>query len=230
LKNIITIAISSLFLVSCSASLKDHAALEPKFDLFSYFQGETKAWGVVQDYKGNLLNRFEVKIVGTLLKKNKLKLVEDFVYENGEEQERVWLIEKLDDGSFKGEAGDIVGVAKGETSGNTLRWQYDFLLKTKDRKIKLAVDDWMFLQDESHLFNRTEMKKFGITVATVTIFFKKELMVSQHNLDYRDERGFKGRYVSYIQNEEAVDPLYFHNHKLLTNIETIKDRENSYDF
>jgi hypothetical protein len=29
------------------------------------------------------------------------------------------------------------------------------------------------LQDGSHLFNKTEMKKFGITVATVTLFFTR---------------------------------------------------------
>ncbi|HBR7117173.1 TPA: DUF3833 family protein, partial [Klebsiella pneumoniae] len=31
----------------------------------------------------------------------------------------------------------------------------------------------MYLQDGSHLFNKTEMKKFGITVATVTLFFTR---------------------------------------------------------
>ncbi|HIE6841413.1 TPA: DUF3833 family protein, partial [Citrobacter freundii] len=37
----------------------------------------------------------------------------------------------------------------------------------------LHFDDWMYLQDGSHLFNKTEMKKFGITVATVTLFFTR---------------------------------------------------------
>ena len=38
----------------------------------------------------------------------------------------------------------------------------------------LNFDDWMYLQDENHLFNKTEMKKLGVTVATVTLFFTRK--------------------------------------------------------
>ena len=38
----------------------------------------------------------------------------------------------------------------------------------------LNFDDWMYLQDETHLFNKTEMKKLGVTVATVTLFFTRK--------------------------------------------------------
>lgn len=32
----------------------------------------------------------------------------------------------------------------------------------------------MYLQDGIHLFNKTEMKKLGVTVATVTLFFTRK--------------------------------------------------------
>lgn len=38
----------------------------------------------------------------------------------------------------------------------------------------LHFDDWMYLQDSTRLFNKTEMKKFGVTVATVTLFFTRK--------------------------------------------------------
>ena len=38
----------------------------------------------------------------------------------------------------------------------------------------LHFDDWMYLQDSTRLFNKTEMKKLGVTVATVTLFFTRK--------------------------------------------------------
>lgn len=38
----------------------------------------------------------------------------------------------------------------------------------------LHFDDWMYLQDSTRLFNKTEMKKFGVTFATVTLFFTRK--------------------------------------------------------
>ena len=37
-----------------------------------------------------------------------------------------------------------------------------------------GFDDWMYLQDETHLFNKTELQKLGVTVATVTLFFTRK--------------------------------------------------------
>ena len=46
-------------------------------------------------------------------------------------------------------------------------------VKAEGSRWRLDFDDWMFLQDGVHLFNKTEMKKFGVTVATVTLFFTR---------------------------------------------------------
>lgn len=46
-------------------------------------------------------------------------------------------------------------------------------VKAEGSRWLLDFDDWMFLQDGVHLFNKTEMKKFGVTVATVILFFTR---------------------------------------------------------
>ncbi|VTM50094.1 lipoprotein [Klebsiella pneumoniae] len=70
-------------------------------------------------------------------------------------------------------AGDIEGVASGQAAGNAFHWRYSMNVEASGSRWLLHFDDWMFLQDGSHLFNKTEMKKFGITVATVTLFFTR---------------------------------------------------------
>lgn len=161
-------------LMSCGSSLEKHKNFTPRFDLFDYFSGETTAWGMVKDIKGNQINRFHVAIKGEMLDEHTLRLVEDFDYVDGEKQQRIWVIKKTAANKYVGTADDIIGEAKGQVAGNALRWEYTFLLTTKNGDIKLKVDDWMFLQDGKHLFNVTEMKKFGLTLATVNIFFQKK--------------------------------------------------------
>src|SRR5690606_30073699 len=143
------------------------------FDLFEYFQGETKAWGLVQDYKGKQIKRFEVNIKGSLLDANQLKLEEDFVYDNGDLETRIWIISKNADGSYSGKADDVIGEAKGTEAGNALHWRYTLRVKTQQGEIDLKLDDWMFRQDKHHVFNVAKMKKLGIEVGTITLFFRK---------------------------------------------------------
>lgn len=171
LRNLL-IFISSILLVGCSADLKDYKDTEPTFRLFDYFAGESRAWGMVQDYRGKQTRRFVVDIVGKV-EGDQLTLDEVFAYDDGETDTRRWVINRLEDGSYVGVADDIIDKAYGEEVGNALRWQYDFELALDDDVITVRFDDWLYRQDEQHLFNITKIKKFGIEVGKVTIFFQK---------------------------------------------------------
>ena len=100
-----------------------------------------------------------------------LTLDEDFLYDDGEKQKRVWKIEKISNGKYSGSADDVVGYANGISSGNALNWAYELLLEVKGKKIKVKFDDWMFLHDRGVLINRAEISKFGINLGVVTITF-----------------------------------------------------------
>ncbi|VTR55719.1 Protein of uncharacterised function (DUF3833) [Serratia fonticola] len=66
------------------------------------------------------------------------------------------------------------GVASGVAEGNAFNWRYSMNVKANGSTWLLHFDDWMYLQDDTHLFNKTEMKKFGITVGQVTLFFTRK--------------------------------------------------------
>ncbi|WP_391089714.1 DUF3833 family protein [Vibrio sp. NH-UV-68] len=160
-------------LLGCSADIDDYHQTQPRFDLFEYFQGTSTAWGMVQDYTHQQTRRFEVDIVGTV-EGNTLTLVEDFIFDDGEKSQRIWTIERLGDGQYQGQADDIIGVAKGREVGNALQWQYDFELKMEDSSVVVTFDDWLYRQDEQHIFNLTKIKKFGLEVGRITLFFQKQ--------------------------------------------------------
>ena len=145
---------------------------KPKFSLENYFEGKTEAWGMFHDRFGNLKRTFKVDITGTL-NSDTLTLDEKFLYDDGEQDSRVWTIKILGNNQYSGTASDVVGEAKGISEGNALNWKYKLNLKVGDGTILVDFDDWMFLQDRNILMNRAEVKKWGLNVGVVSITFLK---------------------------------------------------------
>lgn len=162
-----------LTLMGCSKmDAKQFEEGKPRFVLEDYFQGTTNATGIFVDRFGNLRRQFIVKIEGTWDGKE-LILDEDFSYSDGEKQRRIWRITKLDDNTYEGRAGDVVGVAKGKTFGNVLNWKYDLNLEVGDSIYKVHFNDWMFLQADGVLLNKAVVSKWGIDIGTVFISFSR---------------------------------------------------------
>ena len=152
---------------------EDFAERTPRLVIEDYFLGRTKAWGIFQDRFGTLRRQFEVTIEGSL-EDDTLVLVEDFLYDDGEEERRIWRIRRTGPHTYEGQAGGVVGVAKGEAYGNALNWTYRFDLKVGDATWEVAFDDWLFLQSDGVLINRAAVTKFGILLGEVTLVFQKQ--------------------------------------------------------
>ncbi len=162
-----------LLLGGCSSDIKDYQSSTPAFNVFEYFDGELTAWGMVQDYTDKQTRRFEVAIVGTV-EGDTLTLTEDFVFDDGEIDQRIWRITRLSDSEYQGVADDIIGIAKGREVGNALQWQYDFELELEESSVVVSFDDWLYRQDDKHVFNVTSINKFGVEVGKITLFFQKK--------------------------------------------------------
>jgi len=165
----------SLTLMTGCSGMKpeDFAGNEPRFLIEDYFAGKTRAWGIFQDRFGKLRRQFVVDIEGTWDGET-LTLVEDFVYDNGETEQRTWRIRKTGEHSYDGSAEGVIGIAEGQSFGNVLNWRYRFALKVGDSTWDVAFDDWMFLQGDGVMINRAEITKFGFSLGEVTIAFRKE--------------------------------------------------------
>ncbi|AXF76285.1 DUF3833 domain-containing protein [Erwinia tracheiphila] len=165
--------VASLLIAGCGNDVDTYQHTQPQLDIFRWFNGESRAWGMVQDYRGRQIRRFEVRIHGTVTE-DTLTLDERFAYDDGETQTRLWHIHKRADGRYTGTAADIIGTATGKSAGNAFNWRYTMTVKTRSDSYRLNFDDWIFQQDTHHLMNVTSMKKFGVEVAHITLFFSKE--------------------------------------------------------
>ncbi len=153
--------------------IEDYAQFTPRFDIFEYFQGKTRGWGMFQDRSGTLKRQFVVDING-VIENNELVMTEDFVWNDGEKSQRIWRIQRTQSGQYSGRAADVVGQAQGKSAGNALNWQYTLNLPVDGKTWQVNFDDWMFLQPDNVLLNRATMSKLGIRLGEVTIAFSKQ--------------------------------------------------------
>ncbi len=162
-----------IFIIGCTNSKVENLSFTKQpFDLFQYFQGKTKAWGVVVDRFGNFQKSFSVEMLGTL-EENKLILDEYFVYDNGERERREWVIEKTGAFSYRGFSENIIGFAEGKEFKNTLNFAYKSEIEIVGRNLNVEFEDWFLRPDRNTVINRAVIKKFGIKIADVSIFFRK---------------------------------------------------------
>jgi hypothetical protein len=175
LRNLLIAAVlpAILLLNGCETmKLDDFKDRSPKLDLYDYFSGSSRAWGLFEDRFGNVRRQFTVDIEGRV-ENGTLVLEEDFLYDDGERDRRVWTITRDGDDGYVGRAADVVGEARGRVAGNALNWAYEMDLPVGGSTWRVVFDDWMFLQPDGVLINRAKVKKLGLEIGSVTLFFKK---------------------------------------------------------
>lgn len=153
--------------------LDDPKLSDREFDLERFFEGEVVATGQFQDVFGNVRRRFDVTIDGTWDGET-LRLVEDFVYEDGTTEQRIWTLRKTGEQTWAGSAPGVIGTAQGEERGDTFNWTYTIDLPVPDGTLRVSFDDWMWQLNDRQVLNRAYMKRFGLDIGDVVILFEKK--------------------------------------------------------
>jgi hypothetical protein len=165
--------IATLGLSGCAShSIDDYAQDKPMLDLRSYFNGKVDAWGIFTDRQGKVVKRFTVDMTCTWQGEQGV-LDESFVYADGTQERRIWKLTHLGNGQYQGTAGDVVGMASGQTRGNAFRWGYTLALPVDGRVLHVSMDDWMYLMNDRVMLNKARMSKWGVHLGDVTLSFTR---------------------------------------------------------
>ncbi|WP_068112062.1 DUF3833 domain-containing protein [Tropicimonas marinistellae] len=163
-----------LGLAACSGTPGENDELlsERQLNLEEFFEGQTVAYGQFQDRFGTVQRRFTVDIEGTW-DGSTLRLVEDFLYDDGETEQRIWTLKKTGEDSWEGSAPGVLGVATGMERGDTFNWRYRIDLPVRSGTMRVDFNDWMWLQSEDRLLNRAYVSRFGVRLGEAIIQFEK---------------------------------------------------------
>jgi hypothetical protein len=166
------VALSALTLGGCaSVEPNAYAKERPVFDLAAYFSGTVDGWGMVQNRRGQVTQRFYVRIEGRSDGK-RLTLDEHFDFDDGRKERKTWSLER-DGDRWTGRREDTVGQGEGRQSGNAFNIRYVLRVPVDARTWDIDMDDWMFMIDERTVLNRTRMSKLGFRVGEVSVAFRK---------------------------------------------------------
>lgn len=144
-----------------------------KFDLTTFFEGRTHAWGIFEDRFGRLKRRFTVAMEGRW-QGDTFVIEEDFVYDTGETEHRSWSVRPERDGSFRARASDCIGEAIGNSDSERIHMTYKLRLQLSDRSIVVDFDDKIYAMGEGRAVNRATMSKWGIKLGELSLFFVRE--------------------------------------------------------
>lgn len=162
-----------LIVSGCSPDTNQYKSQTPALHPETFFNGNLKSWGVFEDYRGQAVERFTMTAKASW-DGDKGDMREYFTFADGRKHERHWTFTKVDDTHFIGTAPDVPGEARGEVFGSALHWTYPITLTIKGKPVTVRFDDWLYMTDETHMFSRVKVTKFGLPVGELTMFFEKQ--------------------------------------------------------
>ena len=162
-----------LALSACSqVQVTDYAGMKPELKVEEFFNGPMTAHGVVKNRGGKVMRTFNATIaaswqdgVGTL--------DEDFVFDDGEQQKRIWTLTPQPDGSYLGTAGDVSGAGTLTQAGNSVFLDYVLQVPYRGQVLDVRVDDRMYLLTTDVLINESKLKKFGFQVGELLLVIQR---------------------------------------------------------
>ena len=159
----------TLALAGCSSvTPDDYQGRSPAFEPESFFNGALTAHGVVKDFSGKAIRHFSADITGCW-DEGVGTLDEDFVFDDGETQKRIWTLTPDGDQTYIGTAGDVVGEGLARWQGNAMFLDYTLRIELEDGPIDVKIDDRMYRVSENVVINESKMRKLGFGVGEILL-------------------------------------------------------------
>lgn len=172
--SIALIILFSALLSACSGvAIDEYADNQPQLDITHYFEGNLTAHGIIKGRSGLVTRYFNVEMTGEWDDNGVGTLTEDFVFDDGELQRRIWIMTPDANGDYWAVAGDVKKAAKMSMAGNALFMKYQLLVPYKNTSLYLTVDDRMYAVNGNTIINESTLTKFGFNVGSIQLVIQK---------------------------------------------------------
>jgi hypothetical protein len=148
---------------------RDFADSKTHFELDRYFTGHTRSWGVFENRGGAPKRWFIADSIGKRPADGTLVLTQRFVFSDGKKQIRIWSIRRVDATHWEATANDMVGVARGEGTGNAFYWEYNITVNPKNPLATVHIRQWIYQPEGTDtVMTRLVITKMGMPLFEVS--------------------------------------------------------------
>lgn len=163
-----TLLLGALALGGCASMPPSPAPGGLSVTLDQAFVGRKTGTGLFRIYLTGSERRFTAKLNGTLSRKGtRLTVVEDFIYDDGEQNRLTWVFDRSGPGAWTGRREDTVGVATATEDNGEVRLAYTADFKSPSGVNRLQFADVIYRRADGLIVNDAVVSKSGFPVGSV---------------------------------------------------------------
>lgn len=134
--------------------------------LVEAFEGTTRGEGVFRAPLAGIERRFTARLDGRL-RGDRLTVVEDFAYDDGQQDRLTWVFDRTGPGTWTGAREDTVGAAEVVEDGRVIRLTYQADFRSTDGVTRLGFSDVIYRPESGLVVNDAIVTRWGLPIGTV---------------------------------------------------------------
>jgi hypothetical protein len=153
-------------LAACARTPASPPAPSRPITLEEAFVGRSVGAGVFRVWLTGQERRFTARLNGRL-QDDRLTVVEDFVYDDGDENRLTWVFDRTGLGRWSGRREDTVGTADVIETGTEIRLTYTADFRSPEGETRLRFSDVIYFGPDDRVINDAIVTRWGLPVAAV---------------------------------------------------------------
>lgn len=165
-RRLLLLSAPALALAGCATIPTPAEAPAGPITLDQVFVGRLNGEGLFRVALTGDQRRFTARLDGRL-QGNRLTVVEDFVYDDGQTDRLTWVFDRAGPGRWTGRREDTVGEAEVIEEGDTIRLTYVADFRSLSGVTRLGFADVLYRHPDGRIINEAIVRRWGLPLARV---------------------------------------------------------------
>ena len=172
----VLLGLATLPLAACDATPAPPGKPGPPITLVSAFEGRTTGRGHFRVWLTGDERRFTARLNGSVAGvdgSRTLTVVEDFLYDDGQQDRLTWVFRETGPGRWSGQREDIVGEAVAVEEDGRIRLSYTADFRSASGVNRLGFEDILYARSDGTIVNDAVVSRAGLAAASVRFVIRR---------------------------------------------------------